>query len=86
MSLERGYNRILILEDDVIFTEDPHEILENNKNKLDNWDMLYFGGTEENDFGGQIVGAYAYCLNKKSTLRLGLLLVKVNRQLLPPGT
>jgi GR25 family glycosyltransferase involved in LPS biosynthesis len=65
MSLERGYNRILILEDDVIFTEDPHEILENNKNKLDNWDMLYFGGTEENDFGGQIVGAYAYCLNKK---------------------
>lgn len=65
MSIERGYNKILILEDDVIFTDDPHEILKNNMDKLDNWDMLYFGGTEEDNFGGQIVGAYAYCLNRK---------------------
>lgn len=64
-SLERGYNKILILEDDIIFTADPHQVLRDNKSKLDNWDMLYFGGTEEAHFRGQIVGAYAYGLNRK---------------------
>lgn len=64
-SLEQGYNKILILEDDVIFTQDPHQMLANNKSKLDDWDMLYFGGTEEAHFRGQIVGAYAYGLNRK---------------------
>lgn len=64
-ALERNYNKILILEDDVVFTKDPHQVLEDNKDKLDNWDMLYFGGTEEVNFRGQIVGAYAYGLNRK---------------------
>lgn len=64
-SLERGYNKILILEDDIIFTENPHQVLKNNESKLDDWDMIYFGGTEESHFRGQIVGAYAYGLNRK---------------------
>lgn len=64
-ALERGYNKILILEDDVVFTKDPHQVLKDNKSKLDDWDMLYFGGTEESNFRGQIVGAYAYGLNRK---------------------
>jgi len=64
-ALERGYNKILILEDDVVFTKDPHQVLKDNMSKLDDWDMLYFGGTEESNFRGQIVGAYAYGLNRK---------------------
>lgn len=64
-ALERNYNKILILEDDVVFTKDPHQVLKDNKDKLDDWDMLYFGGTEESNFRGQIVGAYAYGLNRK---------------------
>jgi GR25 family glycosyltransferase involved in LPS biosynthesis len=64
-ALERGYNKILILEDDVVFTKDPHQVLKDNKSELDDWDMLYFGGTEESNFRGQIVGAYAYGLNRK---------------------
>lgn len=64
-ALERGYNKILILEDDVVFTKDPHQVLKDNMSKLDDWDMLYFGGTEEDNFRGQIVGAYAYGLNRK---------------------
>jgi GR25 family glycosyltransferase involved in LPS biosynthesis len=65
ISLERNYQKILILEDDIIFTEDPNIILEKNRNILDDWNMLYFGGTVEEHFNGQIVGAYAYGLNRK---------------------
>jgi GR25 family glycosyltransferase involved in LPS biosynthesis len=64
-ALERGYNKILVLEDDIVFTKDPHQVLKDNMSKLDDWDMLYFGGTEESNFRGQIVGAYAYGLNRK---------------------
>ncbi len=65
ISMERGYNKILILEDDIFFTEDPNEILNKNLHQLDSWDMLYFGGSIEEHFNGQIVGAYAYGLNRK---------------------
>jgi len=65
ISMERGYNKILIFEDDIFFTEDPNEILNKNLHKLDSWDMLYFGGSVEEHFNGQIVGAYAYGLNRK---------------------
>lgn len=64
-ALERRYNKILILEDDVVFTKDPHQVLKDNESELDDWDMLYFGGTEEDNYRGQIVGAYAYGLNRK---------------------
>jgi GR25 family glycosyltransferase involved in LPS biosynthesis len=65
ISIERGYNKILILEDDIFFNEDPNEILNKNLHQLDSWDMLYFGGSIEEHFNGQIVGAYAYGLNRK---------------------
>jgi GR25 family glycosyltransferase involved in LPS biosynthesis len=65
ISMERGYNKILIFEDDIFFTEDPNEILNKNLHQLDSWDMLYFGGTEEPNFGNQIVCAHAYAMNRK---------------------
>lgn len=65
ISIERNYQKILILEDDIYFTEDPNKILEKNLNTLDDWDMLYFGGSIEKHFNGQIIGAYAYGLNRK---------------------
>ena len=64
-SFLRGYNRVLIFEDDVIINEDPNQVLENNKDLLNEWHMLYFGGVEEHHFGGQIVLAHAYALNRK---------------------
>jgi GR25 family glycosyltransferase involved in LPS biosynthesis len=65
MAINRSYNKILVLEDDVEFIEDPNLMLKNNLDKLESWDMLYFGGTEEHNFNGQIVGAYAYAVNRK---------------------
>lgn len=65
ISLQRDYNKILVLEDDTIILENPDLILNNNKDILENWDMIYFGGKEEPDFGGQIVCAHAYALNRK---------------------
>lgn len=64
-SLERGYDKILVLEDDIVFTEDINELLKKNQDSLSNWDMLYFGGTVEGHFRNQIVGAYAYAVNRK---------------------
>lgn len=63
--LEKEYEKVLILEDDVVIKEDPNILLEKNKDLLNSWDMLYFGGTEEHHFNGQIVGAFAYALNRK---------------------
>jgi GR25 family glycosyltransferase involved in LPS biosynthesis len=65
ISLEKNYQKILIFEDDIYFTEDPNKVLENNRDILNEWDMLYFGGAVEEHFNGQIVGAYAYGLNRK---------------------
>lgn len=65
ISMDRGYDKVLIFEDDVIFQTDPNELLRNNLKNLTNWDMLYFGGEEEHHFGGQIVCAHAYALNRK---------------------
>jgi GR25 family glycosyltransferase involved in LPS biosynthesis len=64
-SLKRNYKRIMVLEDDVIIHQDPNQTLNNNQNILDNWDMIYFGGMEEHHFNGQIVGSYAYAINRK---------------------
>jgi GR25 family glycosyltransferase involved in LPS biosynthesis len=63
---ERGYSRILILEDDIEFLENPHQLLTQNQEILNDWDMLYFGGLIEPFFRNQIVGGYAYAV--KNTL------------------
>lgn len=57
---QKGYKKILILEDDITFIVNP------NKLQLGNdWDMLYLGGMIESHFRNQIVGAYAYALSDK---------------------
>jgi GR25 family glycosyltransferase involved in LPS biosynthesis len=60
-----GYERVLIFEDDIVFNKDPNWVLENSKKLLESWDMLYYSGVEEHHFGGQIVLADAYALNRK---------------------
>ena len=61
----RGYNKVLILEDDITFLNNPNEILTMNHNILNDWDMLYFGGMPEPYFRNQIVLAHAYCVSSK---------------------
>jgi GR25 family glycosyltransferase involved in LPS biosynthesis len=64
-ALDNNYNRILIFEDDIIFTQDPNKLLSDNIDYLNNWDMIYFGGIIEPQYRNQIVCAHAYALNKK---------------------
>ena len=63
--MERGYEKVAIFEDDVIFTENPNEVLSNTLSNVHNWDIMYFGGTEEHHYRSQIVGAFAYAVNRK---------------------
>jgi GR25 family glycosyltransferase involved in LPS biosynthesis len=65
IALNRGYKKIMVLEDDIIIKDDPNSVLKNNQKYLNNWDMLYFGGMEEPQFNGQVVGTYAYAMNTK---------------------
>lgn len=60
-----GYKRILILEDDVIFLQNPNDILQMNRMTIELADMFYFGGLIEPHYRGQVVGAYAYCVTEK---------------------
>jgi GR25 family glycosyltransferase involved in LPS biosynthesis len=60
---DHKYSRILILEDDIEFSEDPHQLLTRNQGILNDWDMLYFSGLIEPFFRNQIVCAHAYGLN-----------------------
>ena len=61
LAKERGYKRILILEDDVAFALDPNMVVK--MNQVPDWDMIYLGGRIEHHFRHQIVGAYAYGVN-----------------------
>jgi len=61
---ERGYERVLILEDDVVFLKDPAVILEQNLNKIKNWNLLYFGGLVEPHYRNQVVCAHAWAINR----------------------
>ena len=62
LSKERNYKRILILEDDIEILDDPSYLLTINKNILDDWDILQFGGEIETLFRDQIVCIHAYAL------------------------
>lgn len=62
---DRGYKKILILEDDVIFIQDPSKILEMNSRSIDIADMFYFSGLIEPHYRGQVVEAHAYCVKEK---------------------
>ncbi len=43
-AIEKKYNKILILEDDIEFTEDIKVFNEEISSLPSNWDLLYFGG------------------------------------------
>lgn len=64
-ALNNNYDRILIFEDDILFTQDPNKLLVNNINNLGNWDMAYFGGIIEPQYRNQIVTTHAYAISKK---------------------
>lgn len=60
----RNYSRVLILEDDVVFLQDPSVLLTQNHEILNDWDMLYFGGLIEPFFRNQIVCLHAYAVKR----------------------
>ena len=63
---QRNFSSVLILEDDALFLQDPNLLLAHNRQMLNDWDMLYFGGLVEPHFRNQIVCTHAYCV--KNTL------------------
>jgi hypothetical protein len=62
---DRGYKRILVFEDDVIFLNNPNEVLQMNTRAIEMADMFYFGGLIEPHYRGQVVEAHAYCVTDK---------------------
>lgn len=66
LAKERGYENVLILEDDIVFLQDPNWLLQQNAATLNEWDMLYFGGDIEAFFRNQVVRAHAFAV--KNTL------------------
>lgn len=54
-ALDNGYNRILLLEDDVEFAEDLDEALDNFENSYP-WDMFYFGCFHDKSYSGPTKG------------------------------
>lgn len=71
LAKSKGWDSVLILEDDALFLTDPNELLTINQSILNDWDQLYFGGLVEPFFRNQIVCAHAYAL--KSTTYLDIL-------------
>ena len=65
LAKQRGWKRVLILEDDVEILQDPNRMLNQNISILDDWDMLYFGGLVEPEFRNQIVCTHAYALDSR---------------------
>lgn len=60
---QNNYKRILIFEDDIQFTKNLNDLLLGNYNALHDFDMLYFGGFEEQHFRNQIVTTHAYAVS-----------------------
>lgn len=59
-----NYKRVLILEDDIVLLKDINDLLIGNYNNIQDFDMLYFGGLQEQLFGNQIVMVHAYALSE----------------------
>lgn len=59
---QNSFKRILILEDDIQFTKNLNDLLLGNYNNLHDFDMLYLGGLEEQQFRNQIVTTHAYAI------------------------
>lgn len=59
---QNNFKRILILEDDIQFAKNLNDLLLGNYNNLHDFDMLYLGGLEEQQFRNQIVTTHAYAI------------------------
>lgn len=59
---QNNYSKVIIFEDDALFTENPNHQLTRNYEILNDWDMLYFGGLVEPFFRNQIVCSHAYAV------------------------
>ena len=60
-----GYKNILIFEDDIQFNIDPNVLLNGNYFNIQTFDLLYFGGLQEQVFNNQIVEAHAMGINHR---------------------
>jgi GR25 family glycosyltransferase involved in LPS biosynthesis len=56
---KNSYSRIAIFEDDIIFTINPSQLLAGNLYNIQEFDLLYFGGLQEQVFNNQIVTTHA---------------------------
>ncbi len=62
---QNNYKQILIFEDDIESTEFLlNDLLLTNIGNIEQFDMLFFGGMEEQHFRNQIVQTHAYGLNE----------------------
>lgn len=64
LAKDRGYKRILILEDDILIVQDPSEIMKINEGNIGIADMFYFGGSIESNLRGQVVESFAYAVKE----------------------
>jgi len=64
-SKSKGYNKIAIFEDDIEFRVDPNVLIHHNFLSIENFDLLYFGGLQEQVFNNQIVQTHAMGINSK---------------------
>ena len=62
---KNNYKNILIFEDDIKFTIDPNILLAGNYLNIQNFDILYFSGLQEQLFNNQIVELHAYGVNHR---------------------
>lgn len=60
-----NYKRIAIFEDDIEFTIDPNILIRGNILNIENFDLLYFGGLQEQHFNNQIVQTHAMGISHK---------------------
>lgn len=58
-SKNRNYKKIAIFEDDIQFTIDPNILIQGNLLNIESFDLLYFGGLQEQHFNNQIVQTHA---------------------------
>jgi hypothetical protein len=59
------HRKIAIFEDDIQFTIDPNLLIQGNLYNIENFDLLYFGGLQEQHFNNQIVQTHAMSISYK---------------------
>ncbi len=64
-AIAKGYEKICIFEDDVEFRVDPNILIHHNFLSIENFDLLYFGGLQEQVFNNQIVQTHAMGINSR---------------------